>query len=149
VIADPDLSDDDRTSLFDRIKEIIPQQGGVLIQEDPWGAKKLAYEIKKKPRGFYVRFDYCGEGALVDEIERFFRIDDRVMKYLTVQLAAEADVEQIQAAMAPPETAEETPVEIADTKAVSETSVVEVETETPATAQSPEAETTTEISEKE
>jgi small subunit ribosomal protein S6 len=149
VIADPDLSDDDRTSLFDRIKEIIPQQGGVLIQEDPWGAKKLAYEIKKKPRGFYVRFDYCGEGALVDEIERFFRIDDRVMKYLTVQLAAEADVEQIQAAMAPPETAEETPVEIADTKAVSETSAVEVETETPATAESPEAETTTEISEKE
>jgi len=149
VIADPDLSDDDRTSLFARIKEIIPQQGGVLIQEDPWGAKKLAYEIKKKPRGFYIRFDYCGQGALVDEIERFFRIDDRVMKYLTVQLAAEADVEQIQAEMAPPEKAEETPVEATEAEAVSQTPAAEVETETPAPAESPKAETTTETSEKE
>jgi small subunit ribosomal protein S6 len=48
VIADPDLSDDDRTSLFDRIKEIIPQQGGVLIQEDPWGAKKTRLRNQEK-----------------------------------------------------------------------------------------------------
>jgi small subunit ribosomal protein S6 len=100
VIVDPDLSDDDRTTLFTRVKEIIPQQGGILIEEDLWGSKKLAYEIKKKPRGYYARFDYCGLGGLVDEMERFFRIDDRVMKYLTVQLAAEADAEQIQAEIA-------------------------------------------------
>ena len=100
VIIDPDLSEEDRTSFLNRVKEIIPQQGGVLIQEDLWGVKKLAYEIKKKPRGYYARLDYCGLGTAVDEIERFFRIDDRAMKFLTVQLSAEADVEKIQADIA-------------------------------------------------
>ena len=97
VIIDPDLSEDDRTAILDRVKEIIPQQNGVFLQEDLWGVKKLAYDIKKKPRGYYVRIDYCGLGPVVDELERFFRIDDRVMKYLTVQLDPDADVEQIKA----------------------------------------------------
>jgi small subunit ribosomal protein S6 len=96
VIIDPDLSEDDRTSLIERIKEIIPQQEGVFLQEDLWGIKKLAYDIKKKPRGFYARFDYCGFGPVVDELERLCKIDDRVMKYLTVQLAPEVDLEKIQ-----------------------------------------------------
>ena len=100
VIVDSDLSESDRTSLLSRVKEIIPQQEGVLIKEDLWGTKKLAYEIKKKPRGYYARYDYCGMGALVDELERFFRIDDRVLKYLTVQLDDDADVEKIQAELA-------------------------------------------------
>jgi small subunit ribosomal protein S6 len=97
VIVDPDLSEEDRTALFDRVKEIIVQQQGILIEEDFWGTKKLAYEIRKKPRGYYARYDYCGLGPLVSELERFFRIDDRLMKYLTVLLDAEADVEKIQA----------------------------------------------------
>ena len=97
VIADSELSENERTSLFSRIKEIIPQQQGLLIKEDLWGTKKLAYEIKKKPRGYYARYDFCGMGPLVDELERFFRIDDRVLKYLTVLLDSDADVEKIQA----------------------------------------------------
>lgn len=97
VIVDPDISEEDRTSLLSRAKEIIPQQEGVFIQEDLWGVKKLAYEIKKKPRGFYALLDYCGAGKAVDELERFFRIDDRVMKYMTVQFDAEADAEKIKA----------------------------------------------------
>lgn len=97
VIIDPDLSEEDRTGLLDRIKEIIPQQNGVFLQEDLWGVKKLAYEIKKKPRGYYARVDYCAMGPAVSELERFCRIDDRVMKYLTVQLASDVDAEQIKA----------------------------------------------------
>jgi small subunit ribosomal protein S6 len=100
VIVDADVSENDRASLIARIKEIIPQQEGVLIKEDLWGTKKLAYEIKKKPRGYYARYDYCGMGPVVDELERFFRIDDRVLKYLTVLLDSDADVDKIQAEMA-------------------------------------------------
>ena len=100
VIVDPDISEEDRSALFDRVKEIIVQQQGTLIEEEFWGTKKLAYEIRKKPRGYYARYDYCGMGPLVSELERFFRIDDRLMKYLTVQLNADADVEKIQAELA-------------------------------------------------
>jgi small subunit ribosomal protein S6 len=99
-IIDPDLIEDDRKALLERFKEIILQQQGVFLQEDLWGSKKLAYDIKKKPRGYYARFDYCGLGAVVDELERFCKIDDRIMKFLTVQLSPDADVEKIQAEIA-------------------------------------------------
>jgi small subunit ribosomal protein S6 len=97
AIIDPDISEDDRTSLLTRIKEIIPQQEGVVFKEDLWGSRKLAYPIKKKPRGYYARYDYCGLGSAVEELERFFRIDDRVLKYLTVLLDPDADPEKIKA----------------------------------------------------
>jgi len=57
--------------------------------------RKLAYEIKKKARGYYVRFDYCGLAPLVNEIERFFRIDDRALKYMTVVLDKDVDLEKV------------------------------------------------------
>ena len=95
VIIDPDLSEDDRRPVLDRVEGLIPQQDGLLIETDQWGGRKLAYEIKKKVRGFYVRFDYCGTGALVNEIERFFRIDDRVLKYMTVLQDDRIDIDEL------------------------------------------------------
>jgi small subunit ribosomal protein S6 len=85
--------------------------------------KKLAYEIKKKPRGYYLRIDYGGEGAVVDEIERFCRIDDRVLKYMTVLQDETVDVEKIKAELAAtkaqkaPTVATEAPVEKEETPA--------------------------------
>lgn len=129
VIIDPDLPEDDRTAVLTRIQEIIPQQEGIFLQEDLWGVKKLAYDIKKKPRGYYARIDYCGTGKVVDELERFFRIDDRIMKYLTVQLDSDADAEQIKAQ-----------IEEAKAKVVQETPeepTVDNKVETPQENQSP------------
>ena len=94
-IIDPDLSEEERTPLFERLKDLFPQHNGLLVMVDEWGAKKLAYEIKKKSRGYYVRLDYCGTGILVNEIERFFRIDDRVLKYMTVLLEKNVNVETV------------------------------------------------------
>ncbi len=99
VILDSDLSEDTRQPVFDKLKELIPQYNGFLIDIDEWGQKKLAYEIKKKPRGFYAQIDFCGFGDLVDEMERFYRIDDRILKYMTVVLDKEADLESIKAEM--------------------------------------------------
>ncbi len=95
TIVDPDLSEDERKPVLDRITDLISQQDGFLVIMDEWGSKKLAYEIKKKSHGYYVRVDYCGTGALIDEIERFFRIDDRVLKYMTVLLDEAVDIESI------------------------------------------------------
>ena len=94
-IIDPDLSAEKREPVLERVKDVIAQQGGYLAFIDDWGTRKLAYEIKKKERGYYLRFDFCGTGAVVDEIERFFRIDDRVLKYMTVLLDKNADIEKI------------------------------------------------------
>jgi len=99
-IIDPDLSEEGRAPLFERLKDLFPQHNGLLVMVDEWGAKKLAYEIKKKSRGYYVRLDYCGTGILVNEIERFLRIDDRILKYLTVLLEKDVDVENVKQEMA-------------------------------------------------
>jgi small subunit ribosomal protein S6 len=105
VIIDPDLSQDQREPLIGRVEELITQMDGFLVFTDDWGERKLAYNIKKKGRGYYVRFDYCGSAPLVNEIERFFRIDDRALKYMTVLLSADTDLEKIKAEKTAAETA--------------------------------------------
>jgi small subunit ribosomal protein S6 len=95
VIVDPDLPQDQRDQVIQRVEELITQMDGFLVFTDDWGERKLAYDIKKKARGYYVRFDYCGLSPLVNEIERFFRIDDRALKYMTILLDKVADLEKI------------------------------------------------------
>ena len=100
AILDPDLSEDGRAPVFDRLTELIPAQNGFLVKLDQWGNRRLAYDIKKKSRGFYICVDLCGDGALVNEMERFFRIDDRVLKYMTVVLNKDVDLEAVKAEVA-------------------------------------------------
>jgi small subunit ribosomal protein S6 len=95
IITDPDLSPEQRDPVLQRVADVINQGDGYLALTDEWGNRKLAYEIKKRDRGHYIRFDFCGTGAMVNEIERFFRIDDRVLKYMTVLLDKAADIEKI------------------------------------------------------
>ena len=95
VIIDPDLSQDQRDQVVKRVEELIGQMDGFLAFTDDWGERKLAYDIKKRSRGCYVRFDYCGLSPLVNEIERFCRIDDRALKYMTVLLDKTVDLEKI------------------------------------------------------
>jgi len=95
VIIDPDTTQEQREPVLERVRELITQHDGFLVFEDVWGDRKLAYEIKKKARGFYIRFDYCGLAQLVNEIERFFRIDDRALKYMTIVLDKDVDLEKV------------------------------------------------------
>ncbi len=111
IIIDPDLSDEERSPVTERLQEIINQHEGFLVITDEWGSKKLAYEIKKKVRGYYIRIDYCGTGKLVNEIERFSRIDDRIMKFMTVLLEKEVDIEKIKEEKAKAELEEDLPDE--------------------------------------
>ncbi len=94
-IVDPDLSEDGRKQRLEKNKDLIKQMGGVLIEVDDWGNKRLAYEIKKKFRGHYIRLDYCGGGELVNEMERHYRIDDKYIKFMTIVLEEKANPESI------------------------------------------------------
>ncbi len=94
-IADPDISEEERGQLFEKTKDLISQQEGFLVMFDDWGIKKLAYEMKKKNRGHYIRLDYGGDGTLVAEMERSFRIDDRVMKFMTILLEESVNLDDL------------------------------------------------------
>lgn len=111
IILDPDLAAEQRAPVVERVQEIMAQMGGFLVRLDEWGSRKLAYPIRKKERGYYLRFDYCGNGPMVNELERFFRIDERVFKYMTVLLDAQPNVERIREEMAKAEAEAQKPVE--------------------------------------
>ena len=98
---------------------------------DDWGNRKLAYPIKKKSRGYFVRIDFCGTGSLVDEMERFFRIDDRVLKYMTVLVEKDVDIEGVKQEMAEAETKAQEAARLSERETEPDSSdSAEVETET-------------------
>jgi len=108
-ISDPDLSDQAREELFERVRNIIGRENGIILNFDDWGVKKLSYEIKKKLRGHYVCLTYGGTGALVTEIERNFRLSDLIMKFMTILITEHVTEESIrQEAEALKEAAKET-----------------------------------------
>lgn len=100
VIINPDVSAEERDAIKAKLQEIIAQNGGEILKVDDWGVKRLAYLIRKKARGYYLLFDYCGMGPAVGEIERFCRISDKCLKYMTIVVDMDADPEKIKADIA-------------------------------------------------
>lgn len=94
-ILRPNLGEDQFTEVIDRTCAIITDDGGTIINTDRWGIKRLAYEIKKEVQGYYVYLNYAAPGQTVSEIERIFRIDDRLLRYLTIKLADSMDQDAI------------------------------------------------------
>ncbi|OEU78425.1 MAG: 30S ribosomal protein S6, partial [Desulfobacterales bacterium S5133MH4] len=96
-ILHPELSEEQRQPLFDKLTGLMSADHGMLVKLDEWGNRKLAYEIKKQTRGYYVLMEFCGDGPLVKEIERNMRLDDRILKYLTVLTDKAVDAEAAKA----------------------------------------------------
>lgn len=94
-ILRPSLGEDQFAEIIERANSVIKNDGGAIIQLERWGSRKLAYEINKETSGHYVYFDYAATGSTVQELERIFRIDDRVLRYLTIKLADSIDQETI------------------------------------------------------
>ena len=91
-----DLNEDDLTALIERIQTIITDRKGVIAKLDKWGKRHLAYEIKKQRDGYYFLIDFAGDGPIVTEIERNFKIDDRVLKFMTVKKEGATTAEGIE-----------------------------------------------------
>jgi small subunit ribosomal protein S6 len=84
LIAHVDLSEDEQSSLITRYGTIVTGQKGILVKVERWGKRRLAYMIKKQARGFYILIDYAGESAAVNELERNLKINDKILKFMTV-----------------------------------------------------------------
>ncbi|NOR25250.1 MAG: 30S ribosomal protein S6 [Desulforhopalus sp.] len=99
-ILRPNVGEDEINRVVESTSKIIVDEKGTIIEMDKWGMKKLAYLIKKESLGYYVYCDYAGTPAAVAEIERKFRIDDTVLKYMTIKTAVSITEEDIQEALA-------------------------------------------------
>ncbi|MBU0665412.1 MAG: 30S ribosomal protein S6 [Proteobacteria bacterium] len=97
-ILRPNLGEEEINTIIDNANGIIQSEGGTIIHLDRWGLRKFAYLIKKETQGTYIYCDYATEPAAVLEMERKFRINDAILKYMTVKLAKDITAEKIEQA---------------------------------------------------
>lgn len=108
TIFDGDTPEEERKGGLERIESIISKRNGTLLDFDDWGLRKLAYPIRKKNQGHYVRVDYCGNGEIVEAIERMLQHDQRTLRFMTVRQQADVDPEALKAAQSEEEQESET-----------------------------------------
>ncbi len=85
VVFVPELDEKELEEQIQWVKSIIEKNGGEIVKVDNWGKRKLAYEIEKRKEGYYVLFLFRSSGDLVEELERNYRINNNVIRYLTVK----------------------------------------------------------------
>ncbi len=99
-VVNGDLPDEEIKGTIDKFSRIISTQGGTLVRLEEWGRRKLAYRIQAVTRGYYVVVDYAGTPATVKELERNYRIDDRLIRSHTAKKSDKVNVEALQADIA-------------------------------------------------
>jgi small subunit ribosomal protein S6 len=75
-----------------RVSDALDREKGKLVKVESWGRRKLAYPIGKQRKGVYVYLKYVGGGGLVAEVERNLKLQDSVVKFMTVQTADAVDI---------------------------------------------------------
>lgn len=68
-----------------KVESFINKESGSIIKTDNLGKKKMAYEVKGHKEGIYIDFYFEGNEKLVNELERYYRIDDNILKFLTIK----------------------------------------------------------------
>ncbi len=86
LVLDPQMDQSKIDTFVRKIEDLIINSGGEMIKRNYWGKKRLAYEIKRKQYGFYVYLLYRSDGKVIEPIEREFKLNESVLRYLTVKL---------------------------------------------------------------
>ena len=85
-IVDPTADEDEVTRLTDGMKQIAEDQGGKVTKAESMGKRRLAYEIMHKTEGNFVLLEIEGSGREIAELERRMRVNDRIIRYITVRV---------------------------------------------------------------
>ena len=85
-IVDPAAGDEDVVKLSEGVQKIITGQGGSITKTEMMGKRQLAYEINHKKDGTYVLLEVEGSGAEIAEVERRMRVNDQILRYMTVRV---------------------------------------------------------------
>ena len=87
-IARQDLTPAKVTELTDKYVSVIENNGGKVSKRESWGLRTLAYKINKNRKGYYTLINIDAPAAAVVEMERLMRLDENLLRYLTVKVEA-------------------------------------------------------------
>jgi small subunit ribosomal protein S6 len=99
-VVNGDLPDEEVKSAIEKFSRIISSQGGTVVGLEEWGRRKLSYKVQGTIRGYYVLTDFAGSSETVKELERNYRIDDRIIRYITTKKSDKVNLEALQAEIA-------------------------------------------------
>jgi small subunit ribosomal protein S6 len=88
-IIHPEVVGDDLTAMVEKFQGVLTAQGAEIHKLDNWGVRRLAYPIKKVERGCYVQTLFRAEPQVIAELERRMRLDEKVLRFLTVRVEGE------------------------------------------------------------
>ena len=86
AIINAALEDEQIEATISRILEVITSHGGEIIDTDKWGRKRLAYPIQKAKSGYYLVLRFNAPTELIAALERNYRLDETIIRYLTITL---------------------------------------------------------------
>lgn len=82
-ILTPVLSDVQMKETVDKFTSLLKEEGAVIVNEENWGLRKMAYSIDKKSTGFYQLVEFDADPTVIAKLEKQFRRDERVIRFLT------------------------------------------------------------------
>ena len=119
-VVQPEISEEGAKAILGRLDGILDTAGATRLMCEDHGKRKLAFEIKKFHKGHYYTLMYLDNGKVVPEVERVLRLDESILRFLTIQAADDVvDVEGRKAAAAQ--------AEVEQTKRAAERSAREAE----------------------
>jgi len=130
-VVKPTLTDEETAAQIAKIKEIVATNGGELLATNDMGMRKLAYQVEKNDRGYYTVLLYKAEGTLINELERNLKINEDVIKFLTVKYMKQKELTQFNKLV---EAANKKAASVVETAPVAEAAPVAEETAPAATS---------------
>ena len=93
-VLDSQLEDSVLDKRVQEVLNFLSQHAERVINVERWGNRRLAYEIKKRQQGYYVLVLYEAPGTMIGELERMFRLDEAVLRYLTIRSEEKVEEEE-------------------------------------------------------
>ncbi len=84
-IVTPKAEDQEIKTIIEKVKEIINTNNGLITKVEELGKRKFAYEIQKYKEGYYVLFEFEADSSVISEIERYYRITENIIKFMTIR----------------------------------------------------------------
>ena len=85
LMLDPELPEERQNEILARARELIEKRGGSWVGHDPWGRRKLAYEIQHKGEANYHVFQFDADAETLSEITRVLKITDGALRHMAVR----------------------------------------------------------------